>query len=280
VNVDRLIALSNLVVTTVACSATVTGVLHQLRKPPKNNGPSSHKAKVRSLIDRLLPRRLVIVGMITIIAGFILLLYQIWLSGSVNRWFVRIHTGLGYVTAIAGVLLIAGMVIVLWRRPKRRTRGWLASIIYLLALIFLGSFVTFGCKLVYWETIYPSARLVSAGFELFDREDYSAAIGVSGECVEDFGGAAIDLERKVAAKQYPKGRVPDSVKAEIFENGVLNDVGGCSWVAARSMQKLGHTDEAKTAYDKVLAFPHARVWDEMGFFWSPAEDAQDRLKDL
>lgn len=275
-NVDRLIALSNLVVTTVACIATVIGVLQQPQKPHKNYGSSPPKAKIR------LPGQLVIVGMITLTTGFILLLYQVWLSGSVNRWFVRIHSTLAWTTAVAGILLLAGIIVVLWRRPKRSTQGWLDSITYLvlLALIFLGSFVTLGSQFVTWEGLYPSAKLERAGFESFNREDYSSAISVSRECVDDFGGAASRIEARVATLQYPTGRVPDAVKAEIFENGVLNDVGGCSWIGARSMQKLGQTDKAKKAYNKVLAFPHARVWDEMGFFWSPAEDAVDRLKDL
>jgi len=66
----------------------------------------------------------------------------------------------------------------------------------------------------------------------------------------------------------------------IFGNRVLSDVGACYWITGRAAQKLHRTDQARDAFSKVLEYPHARIWDRIGFFGSPAEDAEDRLKDL
>lgn len=306
-NTDAVIALASLVVGTIGCIANVVVVF---RKPEVSGGsivivnspvvdspgakvvqgdigfgeqdvPAASKFKTQTgplAWNRVLAflTRWLVYFTTGLVASVIVLSYQVWFSGSVNRWFLRIHMGLAIIASATGVILI----VLLWRgKSNRGTQEAESLATVVLALLFLYSFVNFGWHFVEWESLYSSAKMQQAGFESFNSEHYETAVTIAQECVDDFGNAATDLEKTMVDKQFPTGRVSGPVKTEIFKDGVLNDVGACSWIAARSMQKLRRIDEAKKAYNKVLEFPHARVWDPP-FFWSPAEDAQDRLKDL
>ncbi len=241
---------------------------------------SARTAKPTSTSSKALTKLLHIIITTWMLASLMSLLYLVWLPGSENRWFVRIHAILVVVAALSGVAMLV-LTTPCQKKPSNRSRElWRVSIKISIFLVFLISFGSLGLQFNDWQKLWPSTRLMTAGFDLFNSEDYKTAITVSRECIDDFHGAAAKVEPTLVNKQFPTGRVTDEEKKAIVDNGVLNDVGACSWITARSMQKLGRPDEARAAYNKTLEYPHARIWDEKGFFWSPAEDAQDRLKDL
>jgi hypothetical protein len=88
-----------------------------------------------------------------------------------------------------------------------------------------------------------------------------------------------DLERK-KAKQPPKGKVTEEQKSTIYALGSINSVATCYWIMGRSAQLLKRNDEARAAYSDASKLSYGRTWDSRGCFWSPAEDAKDRLLDL
>jgi hypothetical protein len=249
---DAIIALANLIVGFISCAANIAVLfLH---------APSPAQPTPRLQTESRLAWRVVIISMTVLTGSFALLLRQTWLSGAINRWFVRIHFNLAIATGFAGgAVLIYMIAFVSSSRPKRGLRrlGVLHELLIITSLFFLSGYVTFGWQFVNWERLYPSARMAQAGFESFNGQDYERASRIAQECVDDFGGAASRIEKGVADKQFPEGKVSAQMKTGLFENGALNDVGACSWIVARSAQLLKREYEAKKAYDKVREYPHA-----------------------
>lgn len=230
---------------------------------------------------RNLKRRRVIIS-IWILSTLASLIYLIWLPGSGNRWFVTIHAISIAVATLSGV----GMLILTSPRLDEKRSGnvgetWRLSITIFIFLVFLVAAGYVGLQFRDWEKLWPSTKLMTVGWDLYNREDFKGAISVTDQCGDDFHVAAKNVEDTLVGKQVPVGKVTAEEMNAVFANGVLNDVAACYWIKGRSAQKLHRTDEARVAFNQVLHYPHGRVYDERGhFFWSPAEDAEDRLKDL
>lgn len=128
-----------------------------------------------------------------------------------------------------------------------------------------------------------NVELTNAAWDAFRNQKYEDAIAAADRCANRFKSDAdqtqADLEKK-KAKPLPKGKVNEEQRKAIFDQGVINDVATCYWIKGRSAQLLHRNEEAKQAYNAVLKYSYARTWDPKGWFWSPAEDASDRLQDL
>jgi hypothetical protein len=209
------------------------------------------------------------------------LFYLFWLPGSENRWFVEVHIILVGIAAIGGV---GTLVLALPRFEKKQSsieaETWKAAIAIFFSFILLFPLSVLISQFFNWQNLSSSTKLMSAGFDLMSSEKYHKAMAPAEECSSSFHWAATRLENALGSKQLPIGKVSAQERDAIFANGVLNDVGACYWIKGRSAQLLQRKDEARSAYGEVLKYPHARVWDARGWFWSPAQDAEDRLKDL
>jgi hypothetical protein len=128
-----------------------------------------------------------------------------------------------------------------------------------------------------------NVELTNAAWDAFKHHKYEDAIAAAERCVQRFKKEADQtqsaLEQK-KAKAQPTGKVSAEQKKAIFDQGVLNDVATCYWIKGRSAQLLKRNDEAKEAYNATIKYSYARSWDPRGWFWSPTEDAADRLQDL
>ena len=126
-------------------------------------------------------------------------------------------------------------------------------------------------------------QLTTAIFEAFNRNDFESAMANADKCVAEFRGAAdreqADLEK---AKEPPpaKDKFSEEEKKVILSRGLLNDVATCLYIKGRSAENLGRREEAKGAYEAARKYTYARAWDPQGWFWSPAEAAEDRLAKL
>lgn len=123
----------------------------------------------------------------------------------------------------------------------------------------------------------------------FTAKDYAKSAESADRCIHNFGPLAQaqqgELTRK-GARQLPTGPVDAQVKNMIFAQGVLNDVGTACWIKGRSYEfiyKKSHKQEdkerARKAYRDCI-YTYARTWDRKGWFWSPCDDAAQRLKHL
>jgi hypothetical protein len=212
------------------------------------------------------------------LGSLVAIAYVFWLPGLENRWFPRIHrVPLIIANLTAGALLAFVILPETIRRSRRRLNTAASAlqlgieiVLFLLSLATLGNL---GLNLNGWFELSPSTKLMVAGFRLFDSQRYADAMTAAGECSDGFHLAATKLEKSLAGQEIPLGKVSEEQARVIFNDGVLNDVAGCYWIQ-------GHTQEAIAAYKKAQEYPHARVWDPKGWFWSPAEDAQDRVASL
>lgn len=132
--------------------------------------------------------------------------------------------------------------------------------------------------------ISRNIELTNAAWAAHENKEYETAITAAMRCVDRFKKEAdrdqAQLEKN-HAEQPPTGKVPSDQKKAILEQGVLNDVATCYWIAAHSAQILGRNDQAREAYLAAAKYTYARTYDKkQNLFWSPADDAADRIKDL
>jgi tetratricopeptide (TPR) repeat protein len=70
-------------------------------------------------------------------------------------------------------------------------------------------------------------------------------------------------------------------KDDIFSKWALNDVGTALFIKGEVFKKSGQYKEAKEAYQKLVKdYFYAQCWDPNGWFWKPAEAAQEALDEL
>jgi hypothetical protein len=136
-----------------------------------------------------------------------------------------------------------------------------------------------------------NVRLTSAAWDALKKHQYQEAIQSADRCIRKFKSQADEDQQalsKAGAPKPPTGAVTREKKAEIFKHGLLNDVATCFYIKARALENLYRADkdknasfkqQAQEAYRTTQNYTYARTWDPKGWFWSPAEDATDRLQD-
>jgi hypothetical protein len=166
---------------------------------------------------------------------------------------------------------------------KRRLILWGINLAFL-GFTCCGSCITaFAAPSAQGPDVPRNVELVNAAWEAFGAQDYERAISASDRCIgrfKDQADAQQETLQRAQAPMPPTGRVTEKQKSAIFQQGLLNDVATCFWVKARSAQLLKRFDLAKEAFQTAAKYTYARTWDTHGWFWSPAEDAADRLIDL
>jgi len=86
-------------------------------------------------------------------------------------------------------------------------------------------------------------------------------------------------EQKAQEMQDSLTEYPWESKEKIFTYWALNDVGTCLFIKGEAYRNAGDAEEAKKAYKKLVdSFYYAQAWDSAGFFWKPAEAAQQKLE--
>jgi len=61
----------------------------------------------------------------------------------------------------------------------------------------------------------------------------------------------------------------------------LNDVGTSLFIKAEALKKAGKVDEAKKVYKELIdKYFYSQCWDPQGWFWKPAEAAQQALDEM
>jgi len=165
---------------------------------------------------------------------------------------------------------------VMWRNPIR-------AVSLTLLLLISGSCVASPKQQADTEPA-RNIELTNKAWDEYGKKNYPGALAAAKRCVDRFKKEAdrdqAQLE-KSHAEQPPTGKVHADQKKAILDQGVLNDVATCYWIAGHSAQILGENDEAREAYLAAAKYTYARTWDDkQKLFWSPADDAADRIKDL
>jgi hypothetical protein len=128
-----------------------------------------------------------------------------------------------------------------------------------------------------------NVQLTSAAWDALSKAEYTTAIAKAKECTATFEGQAMREQELLIANNSPlpsTGAVNEDEARIILSRGALNDVAACYLIIGQALEKLNRNSEARNAYKETQKFPYARVWDPRGWFWSPTDEATDRLSRL
>jgi len=122
---------------------------------------------------------------------------------------------------------------------------------------------------------YSSAQLVQKAWSASAANDLNAVVSYVNKVLELYSPKAHEMQ--VSLNAYPS-REP---KEQVFNYWALNDVGTALFVLAQTYQNAGKKEEAADTYKKLInEYFYAQCWDPQGWFWAPAEAAQQKLAEL
>ena len=135
-----------------------------------------------------------------------------------------------------------------------------------IAMIDSGSTLDFGD--------YKSSTLTTKAWEALGKKDLDSVLAYTKKCIELYEPKAKEMQSSL--KEYPWEN-----KDKIFSYWALNDIGTCFFIQGEAYKEAGKTEEAQKAYKTLVDnFYFSQCWDPQGWFWKPAEAAQQKLEEL
>ena len=121
---------------------------------------------------------------------------------------------------------------------------------------------------------YTSSSLVTKAWQALAQKDVDAVNAYVNKTVELYSKEAKTMQESL--KEYPW-----ESKDKIFSYWALNDVGTALYIQGEVYKNTGKNKEALEAYQKLVKeYFYAQCWDPNGWFWKPAEAAQDAIDNL
>ncbi len=115
--------------------------------------------------------------------------------------------------------------------------------------------------------------LVQQMWQALHDNNLNAVIGYDMKLEHLYTNEAKDMEASL--KDYPTGS-----NDEIFKYWALNDVATGVFILGEAYRMNNKYDEAIKAYNKVINdYLYAQCWDPQGWFWKPAEVAQQKIEE-
>ena len=135
-----------------------------------------------------------------------------------------------------------------------------------LAMLQSGSTVDFGD--------YTSAQLTTKAWTALAEKNLDSVVTYVNKCLELYEAKAKEMQASL--KEYPW-----ESKEKIFSYWALNDIGTALFIEGEAYKNAGKNDEAKKAFKKLVEeYSFSQCWDPQGWFWKPAEAAQQKLEEL
>ena len=121
---------------------------------------------------------------------------------------------------------------------------------------------------------YSSSFLTTQAWKALEASKSDEVTAYVGKVVDLYAAKARDMQNSLT--EYPW-----ESKDKIFGYWALNDVGTALYIQGEALRKAGKSAEAKQAYQKLVdQYYYAQCWDPKGWFWKPAEAAQQALDEL
>lgn len=121
---------------------------------------------------------------------------------------------------------------------------------------------------------YSSNQLVQKAWAALAANDLKAVEAYVNKTLELYEGKAKTMQSSL--KEYAW-----ESKEKTFSYWALNDVGTALFILGEAYQNAGKKEDAVKAYKRVInEFLYAQCWDPNGWFWKPAEAAQQKLAEL
>jgi tetratricopeptide (TPR) repeat protein len=119
-----------------------------------------------------------------------------------------------------------------------------------------------------------SATIVQKLWEALNKKDLDGAVAYYSKLDKVYGEQARKMQSSMTE---PAWESPE----KIHSFWALNDVGTGTFILGEAYRIAGKTQEALTAYKKTAnEFLYAQCWDTNGWFWKPAEAAQQKIVEL
>lgn len=121
---------------------------------------------------------------------------------------------------------------------------------------------------------YKSVTLVSKAWNALSKNDIEAVLAYTNKCIELYADKAAEMQADL--KEYPQGE-----NSEIFGYWALNDIATAYFIQGEVYRKAKMMDKAKEAYQVVIDnYKYGQCWDTGGWFWKPAEAAQEKIRKI
>ena len=121
---------------------------------------------------------------------------------------------------------------------------------------------------------YSSSFLATKAWDALSKNDLESVNAYADKCIELYKTKAKEMQDSLA--EYPWEN-----KDKIFSYWALNDVGTCLYIKGEAYKNSGDTAKAKDYFKQLVdEFYYAQCWDPQGWFWKPAEAAQQKLDEI
>ncbi len=121
---------------------------------------------------------------------------------------------------------------------------------------------------------YTSSYLTGQAWKALQADDVDSVNAYVNKVLELYGAKAKEMQDSMTEYAWES-------KDKIFSFWALNDVGTALFVKGEALKKAGKNKEAKEAYKQLVDdYFYAQCWDPKGWFWKPAEAAQEALAEI
>ncbi len=121
---------------------------------------------------------------------------------------------------------------------------------------------------------YSSSFLTTQAWKSLSDDDVQLVSSYADKVLSLYEGKAKEMQSGLT--EYPW-----ESKEKIFSFWALNDVGTSLYIKGESLKRAGKNEEAKLAFKNLVDnYYYAQCWDPQGWFWKPAEAAQQALDEL
>jgi tetratricopeptide (TPR) repeat protein len=121
---------------------------------------------------------------------------------------------------------------------------------------------------------YTSSHLIQQAWKALQEKDLNKVLAYVNKTTDLYAKKAEEMQKSLT--EYPWEN-----KEKIFSYWALNDVGTGYFILGQAYEAAGKTKEAKEAYKKLIDnYSFSQCWDPQGWFWKPAEAAQEKIAAL
>ena len=121
---------------------------------------------------------------------------------------------------------------------------------------------------------YSSSYLTTKAWTALNEKDTDSVIAYVDKVLELYGEEAKAMQESMTEYAWES-------KEGIFAKWALNDVGTSLYIKGEAFKKVGENEKAQEAYQLLVEdYFYAQCWNQGGWFWKPAESAQQALDEL
>ncbi len=121
---------------------------------------------------------------------------------------------------------------------------------------------------------YTSSFMTTQAWKALKDNDLESVLIYTDKVIALYGDKAEEMQGSLTEYAWES-------KDKIFSYWALNDVGTSLFIRGEAYKKAGDADKAREAFKALVDdFYYAQCWDPNGWFWKPAEAAQQALEEL